>query len=107
MGAQEIYDSQYRKYSIVREKFFIIGGIWLVAMVGQTPEKSYQHIAFQVAHRDLLELEDRIANLGAIIVPSRPRVEGEGESIYFFDYDNNLIELHAGTLEERLNRYRA
>jgi fosfomycin resistance protein FosX len=35
----------------------------------------------------------------------RPRVEGEGRSIYFYDHDNHLIELHSGTLKERLKRY--
>jgi hypothetical protein len=32
-------------------------------------------------------------------------VEGEGMSLYFYDYDNNLFELHTGTLEQRLARY--
>jgi hypothetical protein len=36
---------------------------------------------------------------------SRPRVEGEGRSIYFHDRDNHLFELHTGTLQERLARY--
>jgi hypothetical protein len=34
-----------------------------------------------------------------------PRVEGEGRSLHFYD-DNHLFELHTGTLEERLERYR-
>lgn len=37
--------------------------------------------------------------------PPRKRIEGEGHSIYFYDYDNNLLELHTGTLEERLEAY--
>jgi len=32
-------------------------------------------------------------------------VDGEGESLYFYDFDNHLFELHTGTLEERLARY--
>jgi hypothetical protein len=39
------------------------------------------------------------------IQSSRPRVEGEGESLYFYDFDNHLFELHTGTLEQRLQRY--
>ena len=35
----------------------------------------------------------------------RPRVQGEGLSLYFYDYDNHLFELHTGTLEERLQTY--
>ncbi len=38
-------------------------------------------------------------------MPERSRVESEGRSIYFYDYDNHLFELHTGTLEERLERY--
>ena len=30
---------------------------------------------------------------------------GEGRSLYFYDDDNHLFELHTGTLEERLQRY--
>jgi catechol 2,3-dioxygenase-like lactoylglutathione lyase family enzyme len=44
--------------------------------------------------------------LGVEIQPSRPRVEGEGQSLYFYDFDNNLFELHTGTLEQRLERYK-
>ena len=33
------------------------------------------------------------------------RVEGEGSSLYFHDWDNHLFELHTGTLETRLERY--
>nr|WP_277871356.1 hypothetical protein [Chroococcidiopsis cubana] len=36
---------------------------------------------------------------------SRSRVEGEGSSLYFYDYDNHLFELHTGTLAQRLARY--
>jgi len=35
----------------------------------------------------------------------RPRAEGEGQSIYFYDYDGHLFELHTGTLTDRLVRY--
>ncbi|EIW18957.1 lactoylglutathione lyase-like lyase [Pelosinus fermentans DSM 17108] len=33
-------------------------------------------------------------------------MEGEGRSLYFYDYDNHLFELHTGTLTERLKRYK-
>ena len=37
----------------------------------------------------------------------RARVAGEGRSIYFYDFDNHMFELHSGTLNERLARYDA
>ena len=106
LGAKEVYDSQDKNYSISREKFFLLGGIWLVAMEGENSEKSYRHGAFQVEKRNLTVYKNRLTELGATIVPSRSRVEGEGASVYFYDYDNNLFELHAGRLEERLERYK-
>jgi len=39
--------------------------------------------------------------------PSRPRIKGEDKSFYFYDYDNNLFELHTGNLQERLKAYTA
>jgi len=47
----------------------------------------------------------RIKSLGLQIKEGRPRVDGEGHSIYFYDHDNHLFELHSGTLEQRLHRY--
>ncbi|MDJ0855996.1 MAG: hypothetical protein QNI88_12345 [Desulfobacterales bacterium] len=44
LGAKEVYDSQDKNYSISREKFFLLGGIWLVAMEGENSEKSYRHV---------------------------------------------------------------
>jgi len=43
--------------------------------------------------------------LGGDILPARPRVEGEGQSLYVHDFDNHLFELHTGTLQQRLARY--
>ena len=106
LGAKEVYDSQDKNYSISREKFFLLGGIWHVAMEGENSEKSYRHVAFQVEKRNLTVYKNRLTELGATIVPSRSRVEGEGASVYFYDYDNNLFELHAGRLEERLEKYK-
>lgn len=106
LGAKEVYDSSERNFSISREKFFTLGGVWIAVMEGKPVERSYRHVAFKVDAHDLPALEARLRSLGAEIQPSRPRVEGEGQSLYFHDFDNNLFELHAGTLEERLQRYR-
>lgn len=38
--------------------------------------------------------------------PERSRIIGEGRSIYFYDFDNLLFELHTGTLSERLACYK-
>ena len=105
LGAKEVYDSSERNFSISREKFFTIGGVWLAVMEGKPVDRSYRHVAFKVNADDLPALEARLRSLGAEIQPSRPRVDGEGQSLYFYDFDNNLFELHTGTLEQRLERY--
>ncbi len=106
LGAKEVYDSAGKNFSISREKFFMLGGVWLAVMEGKPVDRSYRHVAFKVGAADLPALEARLRQLGAEIQPSRPRVEGEGQSLYFYDFDNNLFELHTGTLEQRLERYR-
>ena len=106
LGAQEIYDSKKKNYSLSREKFFVLGGTWLVAMEGIPPvECSYRHVAFKVSIGDLPAFENGLRALGVEVKPPRSRVEGEGESLYFYDFDNHLFELHTGTLGERLQRY--
>jgi fosfomycin resistance protein FosX len=105
LGAKEIYDSTEKNFSISREKFFTLGGVWLAVMEGKPVDRSYRHVAFKVDAADLPALEGRLRSLGAEIQASRPRVEGEGQSLYFYDFDNNLFELHTGTLEQRLKRY--
>ena len=107
LGAVEIYDSSGKNFSVSREKFFVLGGLWLAAMEGTPPsERSYRHLAFKVSESELPEFERRLRRLGVDIKPPRPRVDGEGVSLYFFDFDNHLYELHTGTLEQRLERYR-
>ncbi len=106
LGAREVYDSASQNFSLSREKFFLLGGVWLAAMEGDPPaERTYQHVAFRVTERELPLYQKRLLALGAEILPPRPRVEGEGQSLYFYDFDNHLFELHTGTLEQRLRRY--
>ena len=106
LGAHEVYDSQGRNFSLSREKFVLLGGLWLAFMEGEPPaQRSYRHVAFAVADEDLPACEARLRALGAEVKPPRPRVEGEGQSLYFYDFDNHLFELHTGTLAQRLARY--
>ncbi|HEX4888451.1 MAG TPA: FosX/FosE/FosI family fosfomycin resistance hydrolase [Luteibaculaceae bacterium] len=106
LGAVEVYDSNGKNFSLSREKFFVLGGVWIAAMEGMPPaERSYQHVAFRVQQEDLSQYRERLERIGAEVLPSRSRVPGEGESLYVYDFDNHLFELHSGTLQERLTRY--
>ena len=104
--AEEIYDSGETQYSLSREKFFLIGGVWVAVMQGDAlADRSYNHIAFKIPDEDFDLRLDRIRSLGLDMRPPRPRIEGEGRSIYFHDRDNHLFELHTGTLDKRLAEY--
>ena len=106
LGAQLVYDSMKKNFSISRERFYVIGGVWIAAMEGEPPkDRSYRHLAFKVSEQELPTIESRLRLLGVEIKAPRARVEGEGQSLYFYDFDNHLFELHTGTLEERLQRY--
>ena len=104
--AEELYDSKDEMFSLSREMFFRVGGQWIALMEGVTlSEPSYNHVAFKIADEDFESYAERIRAMGVEIRPPRPRVKGEGRSLYFYDFDNHLFELRTGTLEERLQRY--
>jgi fosfomycin resistance protein FosX len=106
LGGRQVYTSGDATLSLSREKFFIVGGMWIAIMEGEPlPSRTYNHVAFKVREQDLDGLKRRIEALGLDIREARARVEGEGSSIYFHDWDNHLFELHTGTLETRLARY--
>ena len=106
LGAEEVYNSKAKNFSISREKFFVLGGVWIAVMQGKSlKERSYRHLAFIIDEKDIKDYENRLRAIGVEIIPSRKRVDGEGQSLYFYDFDNHLFELHTGTLEQRLVRY--
>lgn len=106
LHARKIYDSEGEGFSLSPERFFDIGGVWVAVMQGDPlPTRSYNHVAFKIADVDYDARLTAVRELGLDVRESRPRVEGEGRSIYFHDADNHLFELHTGTLAERLARY--
>ena len=104
--AEEVYNSAGKNFSISYEKFFIIGNTWIAVMEGEPlSERSYNHVAFEVSDSEYDEYVSGVVQLGMEVKPGRNRVEGESRSIYFYDYDNHLFELHTGTLQDRLLKY--
>ena len=104
--AQKVYDSGDDTFSVSRERFFMISGYWIATMEGEPlASKSYNHVAFKISNDEYDIYLNRIQSLGLELRAGRSRVEGEGRSIYFYDYDNHMFELHTGTLDERLDRY--
>lgn len=106
LGATEIYASGNETFSLSREKFFDLSGLWIAIMEGDSlPGRTYNHVAFKIPEDSFDAYVARIQQAGLDLKPPRPRVEGEGRSIYFYDEDNHLFELHTGTLQQRLQRY--
>jgi catechol 2,3-dioxygenase-like lactoylglutathione lyase family enzyme len=105
-GAREVYASGEETFSMAREKFFQVGDLWIAVMEGEPlPSRTYNHVAFRIEDAEFEAYEARVKALGLEMRPPRARVPGEGRSLYFYDDDNHLFELHTGTLAERLERY--
>jgi fosfomycin resistance protein FosX len=106
LGGEEVYTSGDNTFSTSREKFYVAGGLWIATMEGESlPTRTYNHVAFKVDDAQLEAAKLAAEKLGLDIRLPRPRVAGEGQSLYFHDFDNHLFELHTGTLDERLARY--
>ena len=105
--AKEIYESAEKKYSYSKEKYFLINGLWFAIMEGKPlSEKTYDHVALKVSEIDFEKYEERVRSSGVDVLEGRPRINGEGKSLDFYDYDNHLFELHTGTLDQRLDIYK-
>ena len=72
---------------------------------GPLRDKTYNHVAFKMAVEDYDNKLQRIQALGLDVRKGRSRVDGGGRSIYFYDFDNHMFELHSGTLQDRLRCY--
>ena len=108
LNARCIYRSGAEQFSLSEERFFMVGDVWIATMKGEVlSERSYNHVAFRIREDEFENCQRRIEDLGLYLRPPRPRVKGEGRSLYFYDLDNHLFELHTGTLEQRLARYAA
>ncbi len=106
LGAKQVYDSGEETFSVSKERFFLLGGIWIAIMEGSPlSDRTYNHIAFKIPESDFEGYRQRLRAAGVDFHEGRRRVQGEGLSLYFHDYDNHLFELHTGTLEERLKAY--
>jgi fosfomycin resistance protein FosX len=105
--AREVYSSGDAMFSLSREKFFLVAGLWIAVMEGDSlSEKTYSHVVFKIREEDFDLYADRVRSLEVEVREGRSRVDGEGRSLDFYDFDNHLFELHTATLDRRLARYR-
>lgn len=106
LDAVEVYSSGDKTFSLTKEKFFTVNGMWFAIMEGVPLERSYHHIAFDVSDDDFEKYEIKLKALNVEMREPRTRKNDEGRSLYFYDLDNNMFEIHSGTLEKRLSFYK-
>ena len=106
-GAKEVYSRD--DCSCPTVKYLLINDLWIALNKGEPlSERSYNHIAFKISEDEIDKFIEKIKCTGVEIMPERAdriRTAGEGRSIYFYDFDNHLFELHTSTLPERLVSY--
>jgi catechol 2,3-dioxygenase-like lactoylglutathione lyase family enzyme len=104
--AERVYDSGSETHSLSRERFYVIGGVWVAVMQGDPlADRTYNHVAFKIPDSEFEAYARRVREHGVEVRAGRSRVAGEGRSLYFHDHDNHLFELHTGTLADRLAAY--
>jgi metallothiol transferase len=91
--------------------YFDIGGLWVAlneeVNVPRTEIKySYTHIAFSINENEFEEWYKWLQKHNVNILEGRKRSHQDKKSIYFTDPDGHKLELHTGTLNDRLDYYK-
>ncbi|MCK8484638.1 VOC family protein [Aliiroseovarius sp. S2029] len=83
-----------------------LGALWLCLTLSAhpiAPRTDYSHIALSCIPADFPALVTRIQQTAQLWQDNT----SEGASVYFLDPDGHKLELHQGTLDTRLEHYRA
>ncbi|TJY43875.1 metallothiol transferase FosB [Cohnella pontilimi] len=91
--------------------YFDLNGLW-IALNEEDVDRSrnnrtYTHIAFTVDDENFDGLMQRLKELKVEVLPGRVRDERDKKSVYFLDPDGHMFEFHTGTLQDRLDYYKA
>ena len=104
--AGEIYASGNKTFLISREKLFDLSRLWIVILEGEPVlERICNNVAFKISEDVFEAYLACFEGAGIDFKLPRPRVEGEGRSIYFYDDDNQLFKIYTRTLQQKLHRY--
>lgn len=81
--------------------YFSCGALWLCLSVDThvAENSDYTHYAFSVSEEDFEQTVAGLAAQGAVVWKDN---KSEGASYYFLDPDGHKLELHVGSLAQRL-----
>ena len=104
LGADILVESETLAY-------FNLGGIWLALNEEKNIPRSeikysYTHIAFTISDNDFEDWYIWLKENEVNILEGRDRDIRDKKSIYFTDLDGHKLELHTGSLEDRLSYYK-
>lgn len=110
----EFYENVFGARILVKGRklaYFDLNGMWIALnqedVERNTTERTYTHIAFTIEESDYELLVSRLTALNVTLLTGRERDEQDKRSIYFLDPDGHMFEFHTGSLQERLQYYRA
>ncbi|GIP27133.1 metallothiol transferase FosB [Paenibacillus sp. J23TS9] len=91
--------------------YFDLDGLWIALNEedverGHLP-RNYTHIAFTVTEEEFDPWYLRLKEMNVHILPGRERDDRDKRSVYFLDPDGHTFELHTGSLQDRMDYYRA
>ncbi|MBO1209270.1 FosB/FosD family fosfomycin resistance bacillithiol transferase [Mammaliicoccus sciuri] len=91
--------------------YFDIGGLWVALneekdIPRNEIQYSYTHTAFTIDESEYNSWYRWLNKNNVNILEGRTRDVRDKKSIYFIDPDGHKLELHTGTLENRMNYYK-
>lgn len=90
----------------VKSVYFLAGDLWFCieedSKVRKTFLPEYTHFAFYVEKKDFAALAKKLITSG---VEKFKENTSAGDSLYFLDPNGHKLEIHSGTLRERLGHY--
>ena len=91
--------------------YFTLGGLWLALneekdIPRNEIQYSYTHMAFTIDESEFDEWYQWLKTNNVNILEGRNRNIRDKKSIYFTDPDGHKLELHTGTLQNRLDYYK-